>query len=73
MNLTWTIMVITFTGGLFDGEVTLLPFRGTHACGQAIEAMYAQMAVAAPEVTVQCVPTGAPLVRPMPRPEGLGQ
>jgi len=43
MTTFWTVMVITFGAGAFDGTVTGLPYKNPQECGAHIEVMQKQM------------------------------
>jgi hypothetical protein len=42
MNFVWTIMIITFGEGPFDGYETYIPFSNAAICGENIEAQKEQ-------------------------------
>lgn len=69
----WTIMIITFGGGVFADDVSLLPYQSPKACGDAIEAIYATLHEPFPELVIQCRETEevSRMVYPKPRPEHL--
>ena len=68
----WTFLVVFF-GGDLEGYVATLPYRSAADCGAAIEVVEATMVGLDIEM-VQCrestTPSGS--IRPLPRPEGLG-
>jgi hypothetical protein len=68
---SWFILVIT----LWDAEAALIPQRGSMKCGQAMAHASEMMRVSHDVGTfmLQCKDTGIPLLRPVPRPEGLGR
>lgn len=69
----WTIMIISFGGGMFADEQSLIPYPSPSACGDAIEYVYGTLEEGFPELVIQCAVTDEPsrMVRPKPRPEGL--
>lgn len=42
MNFVWTIMIITFGAGPFEGYETYIPFSNSALCGENIEAQREQ-------------------------------
>lgn len=71
MITVWTIMVITFGAGPFEGVVTGLPYRDAKACGDHIMVMREQMEAQGLVVSmVQCKPLNrlSASIRPEPRP-----
>jgi hypothetical protein len=42
MNFVWTIMIITFGEGPFEGYETYIPFSNSAICGENIEAQKEQ-------------------------------
>jgi hypothetical protein len=43
MTTFWTVMIITFGAGAFDGTFTGLPYKDSMTCGQHIDTMRKQM------------------------------
>lgn len=72
----WTIMIITYGAGKFDGERSTILYPDIMTCGEAIDTMYEDLHQAFPDLMIQCKETdksSVPLVRPKPRPEGLSK
>lgn len=70
----WTILLITYGAGTFDGEVSAIPFPDEDRCGDAIEPLYDLLTDQFPDLMIQCVETTTPStsIRPMPRLEITG-
>lgn len=71
----WTVMVITYGVTVLGADVSLVPYRSPKECGDAIVPVYDSLASTFPELMIQCIETEEPsvLIRPKPRPEGLGE
>jgi hypothetical protein len=55
MTTFWTVMIITFGAGAFDGTFTGLPYKDPMTCGQHIDIMREQMEAQGLAVTmIQC-------------------
>lgn len=69
----WTIMVITFGGGVFADEQSLIPYPSAKACGEAIEVVYETLHDPFPELVIQCVESDEPsrVLKPKRRPADL--
>jgi hypothetical protein len=58
MNTLWTIMVITFGEGQFQGYETFLPFSSASICGENIMPMRAQLEEDGLEIKmIRCIKT----------------
>lgn len=71
----WTIMIITYGAGYFDGEQSLIAYPDAMTCGQAISTMYDALHPTFPDLMIQCKESDqlSNPMRPKPRPEGLGE
>jgi hypothetical protein len=68
MTTFWTVMVITFGAGAFDGTVTGLPYKDAKTCGDHIEVMREQMEAQGLVVTmVQCKKLNRISTSPLPK------
>jgi hypothetical protein len=72
MNTLWTIMAILPFDGPFAGNLTGLVYPSLEACA---EAKFAVGATLGYDYRMLCVETNTPSasMRPVPRPEGLGE
>jgi len=70
----WTILLITYGSGTFEGEVSAIPFPDEQRCGDAIEPLYDLLTDQLPDLMIQCIQTDvlSGTIRPMPRPEITG-
>jgi len=61
MTTFWTIMVVTFGAGPFEGFNTYIPFSNKYICGENILAVREQLELDGLEVKmVRCVETDMP-------------
>ena len=69
----WTILIITY-GGFLDGDVSYVALPSQDACEEAMMMTYDLLYPEMPDLMLQCHQTVRPSrsIRPMPRPEGLG-
>lgn len=69
----WTILLITYGAGTFDGEVSAIPFPDEQRCGDAIEPLYDLLYEQFPDLMIQCIQTdvASSMTRPKPRPKDL--
>lgn len=72
MTSFWTIMIITFGAGQFEGYETFMPYSSASICGEDIMPMRAELESDGLEIKmIRCIKTEVPSmsIRPMPRPE----
>jgi hypothetical protein len=76
MTYLWTIMVVTYGAGPFDGFNTYIPYPNKYVCGEHISATEAQLVADGLAVQmIRCIETDllSRTVRPRPRPKNLGE
>lgn len=74
MTEFWTILIITYSGALFDGQVSYVATPSQDACEEAMNIMYDVLHPKMPDIMIQCIETTtmSSSIRPMPRPDDLG-
>lgn len=70
----WTILIITY-GGFLKGDVSYVAYPSQEACEEAMLLTYDLLYPKMPDLMLQCHESAFPSasIRPMPRPEGLGE
>ncbi|MEY4932553.1 MAG: hypothetical protein RLZZ403_873 [Pseudomonadota bacterium] len=71
----WTVMIIVYGTTTLGSDASLIPYPNRAACGDAIEFVFGTLEETFPDLSIHCVETDefSRMVRPKPRPEGLGQ
>lgn len=64
----WTMLLITYGAGHFDGFQTVIPMESVEECSKAINPIYESIIDANPDMMVQCIETKIPYSSPRPRP-----
>lgn len=66
----WTILVVTYGTGYFDGEKSLLAYPSIEACNEMMLPVFDSLQPTFPDVMVQCVESDqlSNPIRPKPRP-----
>lgn len=67
----WTLLIITYGAGQFDGTVSYVAVPSQQACEQIMSGLFDALQAVQPDVMVQCQETdspswidGVPLMRP---------